>query len=876
MDSERSRPTVVVVGNGMVSHRFIDSLHQQAGERFRVVVFGEEPRLAYDRVNLTKLFEGKCAADLAMTQPGEYEARGCTVHVGDKVVAIDRQARTVTSDAGRVVPYDVLVLATGSYPFVPPVPGRDAPGCFVYRTIEDLDAIRARCAGVPAAVVGGGLLGLEAANALLSLGCETHVVEFAPRLMALQIDEFGGAILRGRIERLGVKVHTNKATTEVLRDDAGHVRGMKFSDGSELAVEAVVFSAGIRPRDELARAAGLSVGERGGMVIDERCCTSDPAIYAIGECASFAGKTYGLVAPGYRMAEVVADALAAAADERRTFRGFDMSTKLKLMGVDVASFGDAFAQTPGAQVLSLLDAPSQVYKKLVVNADKTRLLGGILVGDAGAYGQLLALVQNDVPVPKHPEDLILPAREGSSGGGLGVNDLPDAATICSCHNVSKGAICSAIRSDKLTAVGAVKSCTKAGSGCGSCVTLIGDLLKAELKRAGIAVTNHICEHFPHSRQELHHLVRVQQIRTFDDLIARHGHGLGCEICKPAVASILASTWNDYILKEAHAGLQDTNDRFLANVQRDGTYSVVPRVAGGEITPKQLMALGRIAEKYGLYTKITGGQRIDMFGARVDQLPAIWRELIDEGFESGHAYGKALRTVKSCVGSTWCRYGVQDSVAFAIQIENRYKGLRSPHKLKSAVSGCARECAEAQSKDFGIIATEKGYNLYVCGNGGMKPQHAQLLAADLDEETLIKYLDRFLMFYVRTADRLQRTATWLNNLEGGMDYLRAVVVEDSLGIAAELEADMARVIEAYQCEWKTTIGSPERLKMFRSYVNSDAPDASVVFVKEREQHRPAFWEEKVEQLAAVGLVSAAGQTAGQTTHGVGEEPHGQRS
>jgi nitrite reductase (NADH) large subunit len=320
-------------------------------------------------------------------------------------------------------------------------------------------------------------------------------------------------------------------------------------------------------------------------------------------------------------------------------------------------------------------------------------------------------------------------------------------------------------------------------------------------------------------------------------------GEGCEICKPAVASILASTWNEYVLKREHVGLQDTNDRYLANIQKDGTYSVVPRLAGGEVTPDQLIVLGLVAKKYGLYTKVTGGQRIDMFGARLDQLPAIWSELVAAGFESGHAYGKALRTVKSCVGSTWCRYGVQDSVGLAVRVENRYKGLRAPHKLKGAVSGCARECAEAQGKDFGVIATERGYNLYVCGNGGMKPQHAVLLASDVDEPTLVRYLDRFLMFYVRTADRLQRTASWLNALEGGIEYLKSVVIDDSLGICAELEADMDRVIDAYQCEWKTTVEDPERVAAFRPFVNSDDPDPSVAFVRERNQHRPATWSEK---------------------------------
>jgi nitrite reductase (NADH) large subunit len=302
-----------------------------------------------------------------------------------------------------------------------------------------------------------------------------------------------------------------------------------------------------------------------------------------------------------------------------------------------------------------------------------------------------------------------------------------------------------------------------------------------------------------------------------------------------------------VLEEKHVGLQDTNDNFLANMQKNGTYSVVPRIAGGEITPDKLIVLGEVAKKYNLYTKITGGQRIDLFGARVQHLPSIWKELVDAGFETGHAYGKALRTVKSCVGSTWCRYGVQDSVAMALYVENRYKGLRSPHKLKSAVSGCTRECAEAQSKDFGVIATENGWNLFVCGNGGMKPRHADLFATDLDDETLIKYIDRFLMFYVRTADRLQRTSVWMDNLEGGLDYLKQVVIEDSLGIAAELEEQMNNIVGTYQCEWKTTIEDPERMKRFVKFVNTDEEDEQIVFVQERGQPRPATEEERLQLL-----------------------------
>ncbi|HEX2038897.1 MAG TPA: (2Fe-2S)-binding protein, partial [Acidimicrobiales bacterium] len=365
----------------------------------------------------------------------------------------------------------------------------------------------------------------------------------------------------------------------------------------------------------------------------------------------------------------------------------------------------------------------------------------------------------------------------------------------------------------------VKEATRAGTGCGGCVPLVTELLKDALRTAGVEVADHLCEHFAYSRQELFDIVRVHRITSFSELLAAHGTGRGCEVCKPAVASMLASLGNGYILDGEQAALQDTNDHFLANLQRDGTYSVVPRVPGGEITPDQLIVIGEVAKEFGLYTKITGGQRIDLFGARVDQLPAIWRRLVDAGMESGHAYGKALRTVKSCVGQAWCRYGVQDSTSLAVELELRYRGLRAPHKIKSAVSGCARECAEAQGKDFGVIATERGWNLYVCGNGGMKPKHAVLLAEDLDTETLVRYIDRFLMFYIRTADRLERTATWFDKLDGGIDYLRRVVVDDALGICAELEADMAHHVATYECEWKATLEDPVRLGRFRRFVNA---------------------------------------------------------
>jgi nitrite reductase (NADH) large subunit len=830
---------LVVIGNGMVGQRLLEQLHKAGPPDCEITVVCEEPRAAYDRVQLTSFFSGKTAQDLSLVEDGFFARTGVRLLLGDKAARLDRAARQVHTVGGAVLDYDRVVLATGSYPFVPPLAGRDRTGCFVYRTIEDLEAIRAASANAKKGVViGGGLLGLEAAKALKDLGLDTHVVEFAPRLMAVQIDDFGGSVLRARIAELGVGIHTGKNTVEIV-DGSAHAHRMRFADGSELETDLIVFSAGIRPRDELARAAGLDIGARGGIVIDGGCRTSDLHIFAIGECALWEGKSYGLVAPGYQMASVAAAHLLSDSDA--TFAGADMSTKLKLMGVDVASIGDAHGATPGSRVCSLIDERRQIYKKLVISADGKTLLGGILVGDAEDYGTWLQMVQNKLPLPGEPQQLLVPPS-GEGAPALGSDALPDAAQICSCNSVSKGDLCAAIGGGATT-MAALKKCTKAASSCGGCAPLVTRILKAELVRQGVAVNNHVCEHFAFSRQQLFHLVKLDDLHSFDALLAKHGRGRGCDICKPAVASILASCWNGFVLARDRAPLQDSNDLYLANIQKDGTYSIIPRVAAGEITPQQLIRIGEIAQKYRLYTKITGGQRIDMLGARVHQLPLIWRELVDAGFESGHAYGKSLRTVKSCVGSTWCRYGVQDSVGLALDLEHRYKGLRSPHKIKFGVSGCTRECAEAQSKDVGVIATEKGWNLYVCGNGGMKPRHAELLAADLDRATLIRYVDRFLMFYVRTADRLQRTSVWRDNLEGGLDYLKEVICEDSLGIGAALEADMERVIDTYACEWKVAIEDPQTLRRFRHFINSDDTDDRVVFVDERGQPRPATRAER---------------------------------
>ncbi|MFN3886813.1 MAG: nitrite reductase large subunit NirB [Aquabacterium sp.] len=831
---------IVLVGHGMVGHKFLESLAEAGVRDAQVTVLCEEVRPAYDRVHLSEYFSGKTAQDLSLVEPGFFDRTGFDLRLACRAASIDRRNHTVTTLDGEVLPYDKLVIATGSNPFVPPIPGRDRPHCFVYRTIDDLDKMKASGAkSKVGVVVGGGLLGLECAKALRDMGLETHVVEFAPRLMAVQVDDQGGRVLRAKIEELGVHVHTSHSTVRI-EDGAEHRHRMVFEDGSHLDTDMIVFSAGIRPRDELARQCVLAIGARGGVVIDDHCRTSDRNVYAIGECASWQDQTFGLVAPGYDMARVAARHIAGEAEA--AFTGADMSTKLKLMGVDVASIGDAHGRTPGCRSFQYVDEVKQVYKKIVVSADGKKLLGAVLVGNADEYGTLLQMALNGITLPAEPEFLILPSSDGKAKPGLGPDALPDSAQICSCNSVSKGQICAAV-AEGATTIAQLKSCTKAGATCGGCVPLVTQVMKAEMAKRGMAVNNHLCEHFPYSRQELYHLVRVGQIKTFADLLAKHGKGLGCDICKPTAASIFASVWNEFVLKKDLASLQDSNDYYLGNIQKDGTYSVVPRMPGGEVTPDGLIAVGQVAKKYGLYTKVTGGQRVDLFGARVEQLPLIWEELIAAGFESGHAYGKSLRTVKSCVGSTWCRYGVGDSVGLAVELENRYKGLRAPHKIKFGVSGCTRECAEAQGKDIGIIATEKGWNLYVCGNGGMKPRHAELIASDLNKEELVRLIDRFLMFYVKTADRLQRTSTWRENLEGGLDYLKDVLIKDTLGLGAELEAQMQHVVDTYQCEWKTAVTNPDVRKRFRSFVNSDVPDERIVFVPERGQIRPATAEER---------------------------------
>ena len=835
--------TIIVVGNGMVGYKFCEKITAQSKNKdFKIIVFGEEPRPAYDRVHLSEFFKNQDAKALEMAPAEWYKENGIDLIVDERVSDIHRNTKTVITAKNRTFTYDYLVLATGSSAFVPPIKGVEKEGVFVYRTIEDLEGMLSYAAKIKknkpnakAAVLGGGLLGLEAGKAVMDMGLEPHIVEFAPKLMPRQLDSRSSQVLQLKLESIGLNIHLSKATNQILGN--GSIVGMEFGEDDILDVDMLVVSAGIRPRDELGKTSGLEMGARGGIVVNNKMQTSDESIYAIGEVALYNQMIYGLVAPGYDMAGIAVEQILGKEDSVMV-EDIDMSTKLKLIGVDVASFGEPFMPASKGHSIIFENKTQHLYKRINVSHDGKKLLGGILVGDASDYSMLHQIYLNGMKIPEDPSQLILPASDGGAAFG-DVMDLPDEAQVCSCESVTKGQICGVIESGEAKDLGDVVSCTKAGTGCGGCKPMVADLTTAKLKSLGIEVKDSVCEHFDFNRQDLYKIIEVKGYTTFNEVLDNHGNGgHGCELCKPLVASLMATIHADTANKEY--AIQDSNDRFLANIQRNGTYSVVPRVPGGEITPDKLIALGQIAKKYDLYTKVTGGVRIDLFGATLNQLPLIWKELIAHGFESGHAYGKSLRTVKTCVGSTWCRYGMDESVSFGIELENRYRGIRAPHKIKGGVSGCIRECAEARGKDFGLIAVEGGWNLYLGGNGGANPRHAELFAEQIDNETVIKYLDRYLMFYMRTAKPLQRTAAWQERLEGGLDYLKEVIIEDKLGIAEDLETEMQTLVNKFECEWTQAVNDPEVMKRFNHFVNSEEEDDNIVFVPLREQKMPEPW------------------------------------
>ncbi|KAF3222975.1 hypothetical protein TWF106_000769 [Orbilia oligospora] len=874
---------IVIVGLGMVAVGFIEKLIKLDARRqeYTIVVIGEEPHVAYNRVGLTTFFEHRAIDKLYLNPVSWYDSHHPSLgyQINTKVESIHPAEKYVKTSSGETVTYDILILATGSDAVLPAnTPGHDATGVFVYRNIADLEKMiqySATVKGTLGCVVGGGLLGLEAAKALLDLENygKVGLIDRNRWVLSRQLDSDAGGLVVEKVRELGVDVMLERRVKQIETNEEGKVRGVTFEDGDFVEASTVCFAIGIRSRDELARNAGLDCYEKsGGVVVNERLQTSNPDIYAIGECASWENQTFGLIAPGIEMADILAFNLTQAkAHTQRKFRRPDLSTKLKLLGVDVASFGDFFAdrdgprETPGRQAaaarrrasvqkngngasvippsvkaLTYKDPFQGVYKKYLFTIDGKFLLGGMMIGDTKDYIKLVQMVKTKKQLEVPPAEFILGSQKS---GEDNLDDIDDDTQICSCHNVTKGDVVTHTKNGTCKSIGDVKSCTKAGTGCGGCMPLVTSIFNATMKSMGAEISNHLCPHFAYSRADMYNIISVKKLKTFPDVMKEYGKApdsVGCEACKPAIGSILASLYNRHVMdKDLHA-VQDTNDRFLANIQRNGTFSVVPRVMGGEITADRLITIGMVAKKYGLYCKITGGQRIDMFGAKKGDLLNIWQELVDAGMESGHAYAKSLRTVKSCVGTTWCRFGIGDSVGMAVRLEERYKSIRAPHKIKGAVSGCVRECAEAQNKDFGLIATEKGFNVFIAGNGGAKPKHSELLAKDVPPDEVIPLIDRYLMFYIRTADKLQRTARWLENLPGGMKYLREVIIEDKLGICSELENQMQELVNSFFCEWKEAINNPEKRKMFQQFANTTDRQETMEVIQEREQERPTYW------------------------------------
>ncbi|OIW24361.1 nitrite reductase [Coniochaeta ligniaria NRRL 30616] len=903
-----SRKRIVVVGLGMVGISFIEKLLKLDARtrEYDIVVVGEEPHVAYNRVGLTSYFDHRKVENLYLNPLQWYESildGALGYHLNTKVTAINSARKTISCADGQEVTYDILVLATGSDALLPRhTPGYDAQGVFVYRNIEDLEKLISFSAtrkGTVGAVVGGGLLGLEAAKAMTDLACfdKVKVIERNRWVLSRQLDADAGGMVVEQVRELGVDVLLSKRVGKIDVDDDNFVKGVHFEDGESMSCSTICFAIGVRPRDELARKAGIKCADRGGgIIVGDDLATSEPDIYAIGECASWQGQTFGLIAPGVEMADVLAFNLTQAKiHQPRLYKRPDLSTKLKLLGVEVASFGDFFADRDGpkylparaakkaekdsaqssvktltnglpptpVKALTYKDPFQNVYKKYLFTTDGKYLLGGMMIGDTKDYVKLVPLVkmQKELDVP--PAELILGAKSDGADDG---DDLADDTQICSCHNVSKGDVVSVTKDGTCKSIGEVKSCTKAGTGCGGCMPLVTSIFNKTMKDMGNEVKNNLCPHFNYGRADLYNIVMVKRLTTFADVMREAGvdkDSIGCEACKPTVASIFGSLWNKHVMDRGNHGLQDTNDRYLGNIQRNGTFSVIPRVAGGEITPDKLIVMGEVAKKYNLYTKITGGQRIDLFGARKQDLLDIWKQLVDAGMESGHGYAKSLRTVKSCVGTTWCRFGIGDSVGMAIRLEERYKSIRAPHKIKGGVSGCVRECAEAQNKDFGLIASEKGFNIFVAGNGGAKPRHSELLAKDVPPAEVIPILDRYLMFYIRTADKLQRTARWLEGLPGGIKYLREVVLDDKLGINASLEAQMQELVDSYFDEWVEAINNPAIAAKFRQFANDDAqPQDWLETESDRNQTRPVYWAKEPARDDFAGLRDRWSSTAWQ--------------
>ena len=806
---------LVVIGNGMAGARVVEEILQRAPAAFDISMFGAEPYGNYNRILLSNVLNRTQPAEEIFLNPlSWYAERGITLHAGVKAVCIDRERKVVVgkplrpmappygsdgcdpaADAVEVA-YDQVIVATGSRPFVPPMAGMGMVGTFLFRTIDDCDRIAAyaeRCR--TAVVIGGGLLGLEAARGLLAHGVEVTVIEAAPQLMMAQLDADAAAVLKTTIEQMGIHVHLDTVTSDIVGDT--HVTGLRFRDGTTLAADMVVVSAGIRPIVEVATASGLTVAR--GIVCDDQLRTSDPDIFAVGECVEHRGTIYGLVEPIWDQAKTIADVLTGANPDA-AYRGSKLATKLKVMGVNLVSLGDVRASGADDEVVVYREPSRGVYKKLVVRDGM--LAGAILLGEADTAGVLTQMFSLGTPLPERRADLLF----GTSSGApiLSVLDLPDHAQICNCNGVSKGQIKEAVMVGKCRSVSKVGACTKAGMGCGSCKPLIQQFLEIY---GGEVEADDPSEHYyvpgvPLTKPALITAIKDRQLKSVSAVFRALAGGKEDPASKPGLASLLKSLWPDEYEDERDARF--INDRVHANIQRDGTFSVVPRIYGGVTSPSELRRIAEVAERYQVrMVKITGGQRIDLLGVSKEQLPAIWKDL---GIPSGHAYTKAFRTCKSCVGTDFCRYGLGDSIALAQKIEHRFQGVESPHKMKLATAGCPRNCSEAYVKDLGAVAIEGGkWEIYLGGAAGSTVRKGDLLCTVGSHDDVLRYMGRFIQYYRENAKYMERTYGFVARL--GIERLRVVLVNDSEGICARLDADIEAAVAAYKDPWATDAEQP---------------------------------------------------------------------
>lgn len=779
MSTQRDdRQRLVVIGNGMAGMRAVEALLERAPDLYDITVFGAEPRVNYNRIMLSPLLAGeKDFDDIVINDIAWYEDNDITLHSGDPVRTIDREHRQVISEAGRVVPYDRVLLATGSLPIVIPVPGAQLPGVVTFRDVDDVDVMLSAAAeGGRAVVIGGGLLGLEAANGLAGRGMHVTVLHLADHLMERQLDASAGHLLKTELEQRGIVVETGANTTEILGPD--RVTGVKLGDGRRIDADLVVMAVGITPHTELAEQAGLEIGR--GVLVDDDMTSSDPEILAVGECVEHRGRCYGLVAPLYDMAKICADRLAALPGPG--YRGSLTSTKLKVTGIDVFSAGD-FSGGEDCEDIVFRDAGRGIYKRLVLKDG--RLAGAVLYGDTtdGAWYFQLLRAGDDIGAQR--DTLIF--GQGFAAGETGADPLkavaalPDDAEICGCNGVCKGTIVSAITENDLTSLEEVRAHTKASASCGTCSGLVEGVLAVTLGDAysGQPTVKPVCGCTEHDHDTVRRLIIAKKLKSMPAVMQALEWSTpdGCHSCRPALNYYLLCAWpGEY---EDHAASRFVNERVHANIQKDGTYSVIPRMWGGLTNANELRAIADVVDKYDIPTvKVTGGQRIDLLGVKKTDLPAVWADLNAAGMVSGHAYGKALRTVKTCVGSEWCRFGTQAAMSMGVTLERMSWGSWMPHKVKMAVSGCPRNCAEATIKDFGVVAVDSGWELHVGGNGGMKVRATDLLCKVTTDDEVKEYCCAFLQLYREEARYLERTAPWIERV--GLDHVKARVVADAQG------------------------------------------------------------------------------------------------